>query len=267
MAKKLISMAAAGLLATTMVVPAFATDPTPNVTDITEATPFEYTGQVNLGTIKVTMATSDTVFVNPYEIEVKVGETTSGGTTTDVTSTNKIISPTQSIKNQSDTGLKISVTPTGTPGSKVTLVDSKDKIAGKAESSSGAGDAVPAATNKSAYVAFQVMESTDGATPATDADWKATAASGSNPAIAFKEVPVVSGKGTLTDTGVVMKKPASASAATYAVFRITGDAVSEPVKPDTSTGAASGATLPDPWTADDTVNVSVAFTFTPCNPA
>lgn len=201
-----------------------------SVKDLAEATLFEYAGKVETGTIQVTMNTTGVVYVNPYQIEVPVF----GEDATVVNSTDKVISPTQFIINESNTGLNVSITPTITSESGVEIVKSSD---------------IGSATKKSVSVGFEIQEVTDDQAEPT---WTATAIDIGDP----------DAQETLVDTTVEI--PRGDSAPKYAAFRVKGDAVSAPVKDVLdSDGQPTGDTVADPWTSDDSVTASIAFTFTP----
>ncbi len=235
--KKIISMGCAmALISAGIVLPAgaadvaYTVDPDTGTNAVIEnldnPISFDYTGKVEQGTIKVTVKTSGAVYINPYNIEVTSGSDTIG--------TDSVISPVQYIKNESNTALGVSIKGKATKGASSDAV-----LTTKADMA-----ADPAPTGKNVSLVFEIME-TDTDTPAADAaplDWTEA-----------KSVDIVDKADTLVDTELVLAKPVKADESsplqpTYAAFRVTGDAVAEPKTTDTPPA-------PDPWTANDKVDV------------
>lgn len=245
--KKTLSLATAGLLMASMMVPAFATstDPKP-ITDVTEDTSVEYSSEVKTGTIKITMNTSDKVYINPYGIAVKIGEKPNASDNTKmdpVNSTNQVISSTQFITNESDTGLKIATTVTAKPAKSIQGLAADET-------------ALKAATDKQALVQFQLMNVADAS------DLLETNEKWTDPAKGkgILETVTATTAGAKSQKSVYVAKKGDDGTPTYAAFRLTGQLVTEPQKE-----AADKSKVSDPWTADDTIDVVVAFTFTQSN--
>ncbi len=235
--KKIISMGCAmALISAGIVLPAGATDTIYTVDPDAANTPavletldnpvvFKYSGKVEQGQIKVTVKHSGAVYINPYNIEV-----TSNGTEI---GTDSVITPVQYIKNESNTAIGVSIKGTPTP----------DAGSGAQLKTKAQMEADPAPTDKSASFIFEIMETdTDSPNPGDpELDWTEA-----------KSVDIVDKNNTLTDTEFVLAKK-EGSTLGYAAFRITGDAVADP----------ENAGTPTPWTAADTVDVDLAFTFVP----
>lgn len=174
----------------------------------------EIEGTTQAPTIKVTVPTTGAVVINPYGM--KYG---------DDDATDKIISATQFIKNESDVAISITVSVAATP--------SNDKVVLATSALKGTE------TTKSVFLYFEIVESEDGSTePET---WAAYNTKNTN------QVVVGSATKPTTKAGVHVMD-AGDEAATFAAFHLAGD-------------VASGSTIP--WSEEDTVSVVIAFTFNP----
>lgn len=118
--RKLVSLGLLSTLAATMVVPAFATTAPTDVTgDETEyegeALSTTITTTVNIPTISVIIPTTGAVVLNPYKLSV-----TPTGAASAVT--DQIIAPVQVMQNKSTAPITVTLVPTATVPSGVTLV-------------------------------------------------------------------------------------------------------------------------------------------------
>lgn len=218
--KNLASAALAGALAFSLSVPAFA--------DAELSRTTEYEGTMNVPTIAITVPESGSVVLNPY----KLAYTPQGGTE----STDQIISATQHIKNESEVALKVSATVTGTlpTGKKdVTFATATTQNASK-----------PLTTN-AIFMYFEIGPSSDGT---SDAAWPEGYVAKPDADQEVKQILVKNGATTVNN---MLTMEAGDTTATYAAFRLTGDAVGAPTRA---------------WADDDNVSASVAFTFTPTAP-
>lgn len=100
--KRLTSIALAGVTAASMVVPAFATPPTPvsGMEVGIGTTNTVVSSSVNIPSISVVVPLSDTVILNPFELNYTVPGTTTAKTT-------QIVHGTQYIQNLSDATIKV----------------------------------------------------------------------------------------------------------------------------------------------------------------
>ena len=214
--KKIMSTALAGVMALSLSVPALAAANTE--TSLTQNT--EVTGSTEAPTIKITVPATNTVIVNPYKMTV---QNAAGDDVTD-----QIVSATKYIKNESDVALKVSAEVTGKPAGALTLATA---------STQGGTRAV---TTNSVFMSFEI-----GAATAEDGTGDPTwAANGYDSKLASQILVSAKAvkKADMLTLGV------GETTATYAGYRLTGDAA------DTPTNA---------WTENDKVDVSIAFTFTP----
>lgn len=121
--KKVLSAALALMLAAAMATPALATttgsqeitDPSKLANGVTN----KVTGTTSVGTLKITVPTTNAVVLNPYALSVNVTaegkeDNTSGSAVTD-----QVISPAQAIKSESTSKVKVSAIVTGTAGGNV----------------------------------------------------------------------------------------------------------------------------------------------------
>ena len=176
--KKLMSAAMAGALALSLSVPAFASGNTvlTGVDSLGEGATIEVTGTTKTADVKVTVPTSSSVVLNPYELDYTVEGAASAVN-------DQIISAAQYIVNESDLPVKVSTSVTGT-------------IEGTGDFA--AADATAEGTKK-VHLEFNIGETSDGTTESTNYETKAltkTATAftditmdekgGANPAISFK---------------------------------------------------------------------------------
>ena len=206
--KKIISFVLACVMALSLSVVAFAAG---NETEIT--------GSTQVPTINVTVPATGTVTINPYGLEVTVDS---------VKVTDQIISGVTYLESTTLTALRVSATVTGTQN-------------GNAKLATATTQGAKAPTTNSVFLYMEIGKATkkDGSgdpTWATAYDSKAA------------NQVLVSAKATTKADVVTMDKSADGTAATYAAFRLAGDAASAP------------ATA---WTTADTVDVTIAFTFLP----
>lgn len=138
--------------------------------------------------------------------------------------TDQIVSAPQFIKNESNVDIAIDVTTTGEIAQGSAAVFATNNVASTV-------------TTKSVFLYFEIMAATDGSTAPTWAD--------AYDSKAVNMVPVAAKATTKKD---VIKMGAGDSTETYAAFHLAGNAASNPTKA---------------WTADDKVNVKVAFTVRP----
>lgn len=258
---RILSGVMAGVLAASMAVPAFASGKTTKVTGTYKDIP-----------ISVVVPTTGTVTINPYKLPVNVEKSTGASV---AFSGQQITSAPMSIKNQGSVSLDVAATVTGAlkTGSTMTLA------AATTEGDSSATPAVPAATTKTAYVYLQVATLTGTKFKVADDDALAdliidAAADEANTWTAAVDGPVVA-VGTTNasdaDTPLATLLPAvmdattgefstyngTSSGSSIAVFRLTGDCVTAPMK---GTGSAAVA---DPWTSKDGFDTTIVFSFTP----
>lgn len=165
------------------------------------------------------------MILNPYGIEVNIA---AQGATADKRD-DQVLSPIYFIKSETDAALRVSATVTGEVAGEVKL--NETPITG----------ADPAVTTKSAFMYFEIDNATDGTTEPT---WASSFTDGD------KQI-AISARGATKNNMITMGQ--GDTAATFAAFRVTGDAVETPER--------------GTWTADDKVNVTIAFTFTPTNSA
>lgn len=138
--KRLTSLALAGAMAMTMVVPAFAAN---TASELSQSTTI--TGTTEVPTISVTVPDTGAVVVNPYKLEVSVSGT-------DVT--DQIISATQYLENASNVAIEVKASVTGT----------KEGNAVFATASTQGGKAV---TTNSAFMYFEIILSDDNSSEPT----------------------------------------------------------------------------------------------------
>jgi len=246
--KKSISLVCASALTLSMGVTAFAVDPTPTVTTAGEASEFSYTTAMFTAPIKITMATSADLYVNPYGASVEVGTKADG---TKAKAKFGIISPTQYIKNSGETDIKVGVQITPKFSKSITQV-----------AVDGAPDFKTISEKKATLklemitVANDTSDPTNALSPTDKGKWATTAKTVDTGAANGKEFQMVGGTGNSA-----FKIPKATTTGTPAVttpgcaaFRMVGDITEEPKKEDGT---------PDKWTDSDTVEATIAFTFIP----
>lgn len=228
--KKVLSFVLAIALVLAVAVPAFATaapgtteivDPARLATGVTN----KITGQTSVGTLKVTVPTTNTVILNPYGLSLKIKDgviDNDNGTA----STATVITPMQYIKSESTSKVKVSVVATGTVGGNAklspTAIDNTDT------------DNCP--TTNSVCLALV---------------WGAASGTEPTAAVAFpsdldsdtKHVVLATRASEKTEMETLVS---GETAAQYMAFNLAGNAVKAPATP---------------WTAKDTVGATLAFTF------
>lgn len=198
---KLFALVLACVMVLSMATPAFAEE-------------LNITGSTQAPTINVTVPSTGTVIINPYEMEVTQG---------DAEVTDKIISATQYIVNESDVAIGITVAITGTASGNAVLATAALK---------------GTETTNSVFMYLEIAKATadDGTGDPTWAESYTKAAG---------QIIVTSKETTTKD---VLVLGAGDETATYAAFRLAGDVASKP------------ATA---WTTTDKVDVKIVFTFNP----
>lgn len=201
--RKVMSALLAAMLVLSLAVPAFAT-PITSVDQLAEPVEIEVAGTTKTAEIKITVPTSASVILNPYELNVTVD----GSQVQD-----QVISAVQAIKNESDLPVKVSTTVTGT-----------------IEGAEFATSSAVAETTKKVYLQFGVeaiADVADGGTPALTAG--ATKKTLSTTPVEFKDSDAV----TMTKKG---------GATSSMAFGFTGDASKNPNSPWSSEDIV-GATI------------------------
>lgn len=164
-------------MALSLCVPAFAADTVLNGVDaLAEDATIEVTGTTKTADVKVTVPTTGSIVLNPYELQYEVSQ---GNNSTD-----QIISAPQYIVNESDLPIKVSTTVTGT-------------IEGTGEFQ--ATDATAVTNKKAVHLVFNIGATSNGTTESSSYEDKALAKTatpftditmgekgGTNPAISFK---------------------------------------------------------------------------------
>lgn len=256
--RKMLSLVTTGALLASMAVPAFAATATPDPfatakvenyqTGLTPAEPVEFsfeTAAVETN-IKVQMATSGKVYVNPYKAAVTVGMDSKDK---EVKLSTGIISPTQYITNLTpDTNIKVSVAIT--PPTKTPLVSDKD----------GDGtviDLTEVKDKKQAQLYFEIVngEKTLAISAPENMDTvKAELAKTTSPdwtAAGVQKIDLSKvTKTDVTETVTIAKPKASSdgviSAYSYAAFHLTGN-----------------LSAVNNWSDSDSFDTAVAFTLVP----
>lgn len=228
--KKILSFVLALALVLAVAAPAFATstpgsqeiiDPSKLATGVTN----KVTGQTSVGTLKVTVPTSNTVVLNPYGLSLKVADGKLDDTN-GTPSTATVITPMQYIKNESTSKVKVSVVATGT-------------AAGNAKFSDVAIDNDDADCPKTNSVCLALVWAAATATEPTSA----VALPSDLTAAGVKAIVLSTRASAKTEMETI---PAGDTAAQYMAFNLAGNAVKAPTTP---------------WTTKDTVGATLAFTF------
>lgn len=252
--KRILSGTMAGVLAMSLAVPAFAAggdaDAPKNQTVIT--------GTYTETAIDVTVPGTVTAVINPYGLGTTV--TKSDGTTK-VTVTGQVVTPTQTITNNTDLNLVVGAKVIGEvvvkegadPLTAMKLAASSTKGSGK----EGDEDYVAPATAKSAFVQLQAVPLSKAISDldtivdtvidegVKDTTWTSAKSVTVGTKLVTEDELVTLKKATLDpDDGTVSAYPAGS----IALFRLTGDCVTSPKTA---------------WTADDSFKVTVSFTFAP----
>lgn len=219
--QKIATALLAATMAAGMVVPAFAAD-----TEITDAGKMTantaVTGTTEVPTIKITVPQAADVIVNPYGLKVKA-DLNRDDTEEDVA--DQIISVSQFIQNESGVPINVSVTVTGKAANGVQFSTAALK---------------DTETAKKAYVYFEMMEATynDGDSKFEEPSWES----------AYDKSKHILLSTTAQSKANMVTMPATddSTSITGAGFHLVGSVTKEPT---TS------------WTAKDTVNATIAFTF------
>lgn len=231
--KKLMAIIAAGTLIIGSTAGVFAADQTTNDFDTAatatysantvQSASLDADSVVTTPTICVEVPTASGFIINPYKLEASIKTEKSK---------NQIISVKQLVTNKSDVMIGISAAATGTPDGSATLATAS---------------AVKQTTNSVYLYLDQEVQSSDGAKSFTTT---ATAAP--------KEITksTLGAYAATTDVLISSSEKKSATmylpakdATTYALaFQFSGDAATNPITP---------------WTAADTVNVDLTYTFAP----
>lgn len=188
------------------------------------------TGKINLPTISITVPTTASLVVNPFQMAYdKDG----------VKGSDQIVSVKQDIASDSDVAVAVNVSALkATPAEGITIVQA---TAAKA-------------TAKSAYIALAIGD-------AEGTDALATSYADIQAQVKSKKAVLVAAKNDATGASLANAYviPAKTTATQKASFILTGDVNANPTKK-----GADGKTMEaDPWTAADTINVGFKFTFTP----
>lgn len=222
--KRLAAALMACVMCLSLATAAFAAAPI-EITDtdaLAEGTEIEITGTTEAITIKVVVPVTGAVVLNPYELDYEV----EGSTVND-----QVISAVQYIENWSGIDIYVDASVTGT-------AEGNAKFADAAVSS---GDS----TDNEVYLHFDIAAATVAANDSDKTQYDVT-----DPT-SWTEVPV-STEAAETSASTKMDKMTAAVENTnpdmpgIAAFKLDGDAVKNPATP---------------WTADDTVGVTVVLTF------
>lgn len=245
--KRLMSTALAGAMALSMCATAFAAGEDKEITDLgsQEGTQTTIESTINTATIKVTVPTTGSVVLNPYQLAYDLEGEEGDGTNT---SNSQIISATQYIKSESDVKLNVSVGVTGVTS------DAKNVLLSATDLKDNDTAAKPV-TTKSVFLYYEMLPATaakaDGSDDVTitDPEW---AAAYSKDAAS----QILVGTKTVNKANMITLNAATKVAGetegtevtlpAVAAFHLAGNSVSAP------------ATA---WAAADKVTVTVAYTF------
>lgn len=249
--KKLLSLVLAGVMALSLAVPAFAADPTT-----------EISGAYQDVVISVDVPATGKAFINPYGLDIKVPQdaTDTSNTNTATISGQQIVSAPMALKNKTGMDLNVNATVTGTitpiaaaEGVTPTLMKFNAKTTKGVGSNPEAEGYVAPATGKAAFVYLQAKQAAD--TTGTAANVATEYAAWAVSAYDENKDVVVATKAATKENIVILRASQmngdtfqAYKAGSIALFRLAGDCTS---------GAKAG------WTEDDKFTVSVAFTFTP----
>jgi len=247
--KKLLSMIMAIAMVASLAATAFATGDTftpgtgeypssENFTDTTKTFTSTVKSKVKAPTIKVTIPTTNNVYLNPYKMSVTIDSTTHS---------DEIVALPTVIKSASDCKLAFSAIVTGKASTGVTL----EKASVKKTATDGTVS--DAKNTNSVYMFVYFAAAADEATakaltvPAADATSGAPnfAATSTNPDINAIVVQTTASKSTKV---LELEAAASDSAPTWGAFTVGGDIVAAPTTP---------------WTDKHTVDVTVALSIAP----
>lgn len=252
--KKLLSLVLAGVMALSLVMPAFAAD---NTTEIA--------GTYQDVVIDVVVPATGKAFINPYGLDIKVPQdaTDDSNTNKATISGQQIVSAPMALKNKTGMDLNVNATVTGTitalpQDSTSTLMKFTTATTKGVGSNPEEVGYVAPATGKAAFVYLQAKQEptlTGADSTVTAADIAGKYAAWTASAYDANKDVVVAAK-TVSKENIVILRAAQMNGDTFqsykagsiALFRLTGDCTS---------GAKAG------WTEDDKFTVTVAFTFTP----
>jgi hypothetical protein len=211
----------------------------------------EMPGDTRIAVVKVTMpperVTANKLILNPYQLKLTDSTTSGGGflgSGDDFLATNggadapSVITVPMEIKSESDVPLKVGVTATATPGNQNVKIASDAALTGME-------------TDRSVFLYMEMFK--NGAT-APQVDWTAQNApewksdpEKVDPTI-YPQVIAATGSGNKNDAIMAIPAPTGTAVATYVYYKVMG--------------VANSSSSAD-WTSNDTVNVKLAFTFTP----
>lgn len=246
--KKLLSFALASAMALSVGTTALATTSTTNTTDIE--------GTYTPITIAVDVPAAGSIAINPYALNVAVNVDGNGGSYK--IKDQQIVTQPLAIVNRSDMDLNVSAKVTGVLPVGASGATNNFKLAPDVQSVVGSATAVPAvppSTYNSGCLAFQMAVATSTVTSADASDnvfLEEYAKWASTPFTIDTEKDIVVGTKMASKNNIIVLRAANASGAVQpggvGFFRIGGVVVQEPKIP---------------WSVNDKVNVSIAFTFTP----
>lgn len=250
--KRVLSGVMTGVMAMSLVVPAFAAENTTVVDSTFQA-----------ADIAVTVPETGKAFINPYGLDIEVPENAEDSTNTNTAtiSGQQIVSAPMAIKNESKMDLTIGATVTGAvkTGSTMTLATTSTK--GTPDLPDTDANYVAPSTSKSAYVYLQAKASTAADTDligssvtvaniaAACADWEPEAYDAATDVIVGTRSSATENLVTLraaTITGSGASATVAYNAGSIGLFRLSGDC---PAAPRVA------------WTADDGFTATIAFTF------
>lgn len=183
--KKLVSAALAGAMALSLSTTALAA----SVSDVSEPVEVEVSGTTEVPTIKISVPASGSVILNPYRLDVEIGEKDDGSA---LTSSSQVISATQYIVNESDLAVNVTTSVTGTADG------------AKFSAATVGADA----TEKLVYLTFNIAATTDGETEPTT--W-GTAKPLSTTAVTFDAIKMDKKGGTNVAVGYKLEGDATAN--------------------------------------------------------
>lgn len=242
--KKILSLMLALVMTMALAVPAFAAAPAPieaNVTDISKGANVKITGTTEAPTIKVKVPTTGGLIANPYELEVMPSE--QNGLPGSDAITDVVISPVQYIESQSNIDLWVSGTVTGTPSTDVKLLATNKED----------DDWAAASKTKDMFLYFQMAVATAAGTAPSWAALDVTAGSENGLVVAAKAVTIPANLAKTAKLEKVTFTDGEAQATSCVAFRLAGNLAT-----NLSTGT---------WGTKDKVDVAIAFTFLPSEPA
>ena len=218
MKKKILAIALLGAMTLSMNSVAFAADTVVNAPEPTSGVykaDVDVSTEVSVPTIKITVPGDTKVAINPYKMAYEMDS---------VEYTDVLANAEKAIKNESDVAISVSATASAkaSEGSEVVLATTALK---------------GTETTKSVFAYLEVAEKTDESTAAAFAESFNTKAA-NQLALTTKET---------TKKGMITLAAGDATA-TYAGFKILGDAAAKPAKA---------------WTTADKMDISLVFSFDP----